>query len=202
MISAASDETTTNLSTLSILLVLAPSTLALVGVLWSTWRTARQSERNERVRAQAAIGSELFAERRRAELAALKLVAETARALHDFHESMYGNTGKGRDDRRSAKAIDAFAEKYGRMVALEDCAHELAAYGSKDVALRVEGIAHHIGEYFASLAEDQPRFIAAKAQQFEAYLKVSFDGLVDAIREDFGVDTAHSVVWGDAPKRG
>lgn len=141
MTTSVSNETTTNLSTLSIVLVLAPSTLALVGVLWSTWRTARQAEWNERVRAQAAIGSELFAERRRAELAALKLVAETARALHHFHESMYGNTGKGKDDRRSAKA-----------------------------------------------------------QQFEADLKSNFDDLVDAIRDDFGVDTAHNVVWGAIPR--
>jgi hypothetical protein len=189
-------DVTTSLSVLSILVVLAPSTLALLGVLWATWHSARQSERNERIRAQAGIGSELFAERRRAELAAMRLVAEAASALHDFHESMYGNSGKGADDRRSAKAIAAFGEKFGRMLALEECAHELAAYGSKDVSLKVQDIAFNIGTYFNSLGDDHPKFIAAKAVEFEAALKEHFDELVDMIRSDFGIDTVQRVVWG------
>jgi len=187
--------TTTSLSALSIVLLLVLSTLALIGVFWSTWSTARQTERNERIRAQAAISAELFAERRRAELTALTLVAEASGALHDFYESMYGNSGKGVDDGRSAQTITEFGVKFGRMVALEECALELAAYGSKSVSRKVDDIAFNIGVYFDSLDDDKPRFVAAKAHAFEDALKSNFDDLVEALPADFGVEAAHRAVW-------
>lgn len=214
----AAAETQAQFSTGSLLLILAPSTLALLGVIFSTLWTARQAARNERLRAQAAVGAELFAERRRAELQALRLVADAAGALHDFHESMYGrdeadertaeaeSDGKDREeedsdrDSISAAAIDTFFEKFQRMSSLEECALEIAAYGSAEVAAKIEDIAYNIGEYFVSLGDDIPIFVAQKAISFEAELKRNFDELVDLVRADLGVEHAQQAVWGQGKR--
>lgn len=184
------------LSPASIALILAPSTLALIGVIAATGWTARQSRLNERLRAQASIANDLFAERRRAELAALRLVAETTNSLSAFHGSMFGNTGEGTDDETSAAAITAFGATFDRLLRLDDCAVELAAYGSAKIAAKVEEIAFNIRGYVDSWSEDMPHFVARKAVDFEKTLDGHFKALVGLVREDFGLDAAHVAVWG------
>lgn len=198
----AAAETQQQLSTGSLLLILAPSTLALLGVLFSTFWTARKAEKQERLRAQAGVAAELFAERRRAELHALRLVNDAARALHNFHLSMYGNTGEGADDKKSATAVTEFISKYRRMEALEDCGTELAAYGSEDVANKVFEIVSDMGKYFDGVIERIPKFVAKEATDFEDVLKRDFDELVRLVRGDFGTERAHRVVWGESKQRG
>lgn len=191
-------DTGTQLSTASIILVLAPSTLALGGVIWSNFYTAKRSRDAEEFRSRAGVAHEILAARREAGLEVLGVVADVSLMFHRFHNSMYGNPGRGKADKESAAAFGELVAALEQMNQLRRWGTTLRAYGSPQIATKVDDVDAAIRERMEEMGDDIPKFIAAKAGPFEEKLDRLFDDLTSMIREDIGVERAQREVWGGA----
>ncbi|MFW7413471.1 hypothetical protein [Demequina sp. SO4-18] len=190
-------DATTQLSTASILIVLAPSTLALVGVIWSNLYTAKRTREAEEFRSRAGVAHQVLAARREAELEVLGVVAEVSHMFHRFHNKMYGNPGKGKADRKSAAALDELGAAFDQMSHLRRWGTTLRAYGSPGIAEKIDEVDQAVKDRMEELNDDIPRFIAVKAGAFEEKLDALFDELASMIRDDIGVERAQKEVWGN-----
>lgn len=163
--------------------------IALVGVILNANRNHRATLGAEALRAENAMLHELRATGRESTLDALYQVADSVKQLKAFNRSMSGNTGKGRDDRRSARAFTAWVESFDDLGVLQRQSLRVRALGSQDVADAIDAVRNRMDQFVMSL-NPEGKFLAAHAREAEADLDKLMTALVNAVRKDFGSDVA------------
>jgi hypothetical protein len=171
------------LSPYTLLLILLPSTIALVGVLVSTIVSTVASSRAEDRRSRNAIYAQVLEAGREAELDALYATATFIAKLKRFNSSMYGNSGEGADDDRSAAAFRDFAQAFDGFDELTRAALNVEALGDTDISDRIKTIRSRTEAYVASIGF--PIFKAANALAFELEVDNLMQELIEAVRGDF-----------------
>jgi ABC-type lipoprotein release transport system permease subunit len=164
--------------------------LPLVGVIITLAVTNFTTQRAEDRRARNLVHVQVLEAGRDAELKALFATAEFIAKLKVFHRSMSGNSGKGEDDKRSAKAAKEFFDAYGGSDPLTQAAITVEALGALNVSNLLKGVRKETLDYLRSL--ETPTFRAKEAQKFEERVDSLMRDLVDEVRLGFGTDEARA----------
>lgn len=190
-LAAENDRSTTGAADLpvgSILLIVLPATIALIGVIISTIVSSVTTHRAEARRSQNVIYAQVLEAGRKSELEALYAVATFVAKLKRFNRTMSGNSGEGEDDVRSANAFKEFVEAFEGFDPLTRAAVTVEALGAVEVSEQIEGIRSATFDYVMALKP--PIFRAAEAREFEARLDSMMRHLVSEVRKDFATDGA------------
>ncbi|MFC3295272.1 hypothetical protein [Clavibacter michiganensis] len=171
------------LSPNTLLLILLPSTIALIGVLISTIVSTVATSRAEDRRSRNATYAQVLEAGREAELDALYATATFIAKLKQFNISMYGNTGVGADDDRSAAAFHDFTQAFDGFDELTRAALNVEALGDTEISDRIKAIRSRTQAYVMSIGG--PIFKATSAVAFELEVDNLMQELIEAVRADF-----------------
>lgn len=179
---------TADLSFGSILLIVLPATIALVGVIISTIVSSVTTHRAEARRSRNAIYAQVLEAGRQAELEALYATVEFVAKIKRFNHTMLGNSGQGKDDARSAAAFVEFIQAFEGFDPLTKAAVTVEALGAVEVSGKIKAIRSATLDYFMAL--NPTIFKAAEAQEFEVRVDSMMQNLVSEVRKDFATDEA------------
>ena len=188
MIEATSIDGSGNLSVGSIVLIVLPATIALLGIIVSTIVSSVTAHRSEDRRARNAVSAQVLEAGRLAEPDALYVVAEFVSGIKDFNRAMSGNSGEGEDDERSAAAFSRFADAFNGFDSLTKASMTVQALGAKEVAEKITTVRTETRDYVMSL--EGPTFKGAHANSFESRVDGLMRDLTLTVRADFGTDAA------------
>lgn len=196
---AANTAPTNALSLGSVLLIVLPATIALMGVIASTVVSTVTTHRAEDRRARNAVFSQVLEAGRAAELQALYATADFIARLKDFNRAMMGNSGEGEDDDKSSAAFSNFVDAFDGFDPLTRAAVTVQALGATSVSDRIDTIRNETLSY--AMALRPPVFYAEQARTFEARVDSLMKDLIEEVRRDFGVNEARAIHQGKKTRR-
>jgi len=175
----------------SIVLIVLPSTLALVGVIIATIVSSRTAHRAEDRRSRNLVYVQVLEAGRHAQLDALYATAEFIAKLKTFNRVMSSDSGEEDEDgKRSSEALGEFIRAFRGLDSLTRAAITVEALGATNVSIRLKSVRSETLDYLQSLGP--PTFLVAHAHEFEEHVDSLMRDLVDEVRLDFGTDEARA----------